>query len=1576
MSKCIIQIKIGDNIITLDPNADINSNDGTTLTSAIDVVKLRSLFSSLKEDVDLSKIVSEGTPEEAFQGEMLYSNMKKNSPTILTPLAALQQVTRPEEKVAMRAFIANLDSTQIHQSGDFYGEPENAYKLSPYSIGEVQSLFNKDSNELSLFKELMSIPGMSTLRVSIAIKNDLNGQPLTSAKGMYLTPDNIVQIYVPPSYHLHTANQDRLTVQNFERGALEDIRNNILHETTHAVYSELYLSNDAFKDSVDLIHQAFTSAMAKSANTRDNALGDAYKDVHEFIADIFVSKKLRNAMSKLDSLEGKTELEHGTLYNTFIRSLSDKLRGADKLLTQAVSLLDTSVPTKYIGDTFDTVVSKELGPDRQSVFFSDGIDQVDINERTAPRDAVDSYGGVNAQAFWIQEAFNKRHDVVDNKYTIRDAYYAASVENPTPAQLDRLYKQDLVKIPWVRYQVGNAENVTGRWVEQGVITKNGKDLLKGGKLQTVDITRNEQGQILQNSKLGTITERTKLVPVVYTNSKTGKVVVAKTGLAQNDKNGFNTVSFPYDMIKGYRKYNSTYFNHNEDFEGELKELRKERAVIAAKGDSDDRTDGLARIDRAIVNTEAAINEAGRIVDNMMQYHAETAFSHKSPETNLIKMEVTKEDYMNSNFKKDDIEFRQFVPIDRDVPPLYVINKDKDGKFRSRPNPAVFRTLWDGGSGSAFVIDSESVSEAVSRGDMIRVGVKMNIEQDGEQLKIERNEWFPVYQRLPNGIEVATAKGKGMIIPFNKIDAYAKNMHTEDFINLVDRVENLQETFEDNLYSTVVDTVSKKEKRVYNKEYAKDGIKYSALQFNKDYNVTADEAVEDAIKRFDKNQGFLRNQIIPYESFVKVKRKYFDANSNVIGEDGKPTGRKGAVREHQTNDLVVAKTNDGLVIMNGKGKFLRFEYIAYNQSIDDKVNTGSELAFLMQDISATRKVWDEFQSEKDSYDKVKDAATFVNEGTESAPKWRPAFDFGTQPRNNRDVYDFYDNADGVKIARLRRGDVIGIRAKEGANMKAPYYYRKVVSVHEDGNVTVAEHANKDVTTKTGFTIKAGPYPRTVNAKDVMKVGYKKTEMRDGKQELREDLLSRRGTLLEYANKDKDKQDFDFASAERAEKFNAKIFKSDGQHKRFVPFTEAVLKFGQKDSDGIPYLKGNEGDKIYLNKKLNPIPLNSDGYPLNRKDMVYVMAWFSGDNMVNTVTGMAANTTTFKADDITKSVGNYKKIHPEVMAELMPGDWAVRKYKGKNGEDRWWSALIDRIEGGNIYVINKDFTTSPLSMDGLTSIKTSRRNDKFTGFTRTDKLKGIIKTLQQAKAPIKKDSLQAEYKSPADSTRAIYEVGSRFQKLNPDVTVNYLSPTDIEQIRKNLGFDYGESRAFILNGEVNVNMQKASVSDLIHEYAHLFLHALKYENTEMYNSITNMTLQHPLYNRVATTYNHLEGEDLNEEVFVTVLGEYLNNQLKKQDENWMAGKKDIILNFAEYTKRKLSQTMNQEVSGLYDLDSKDILTMNFEDVINLVGDEVMKNRISNLYDAEVKFNRSLVRLKQDLMERNQLKQECYG
>lgn len=1584
MSDCIIRIKIGDSWITLDPNSNISPDNKEFLINSLDVNRLRSLYSSVRDGVDFDKDI-EVDPAQADVGRALYESLANEANAkgeFLSPVAALKGEKNPEAREAMAAYIKSLNGKEVLTSGNFLLDAKDAYKLSPYAQKDIQKLiFNNEDRFRSIYSLLTNAPGMETIRISIAYANEVNGHAISTPAGRYLRPDGIVQVIVPDGWYTHSANDKGVTKTNLDDRTVTAVRKIIIHELSHAVLSEVYISDPAFRESIDKLHADLVTHLDKLLEPNGSFLSNTYepkdqkqttslrkkftqmKDlyatpgtgVHEFLSNLLEDKALWDVTNLMISKDSAYESAgNKNLYDRILNSLPSKYAKADSALKDGLAVLTAGIPTGVLSDTLTkSMIDYVDSSDKYNIFsHKESITDEELDGHLGSREQSNGFWTINARAYRMSEEYLKRiswekgDDKTPGKASLKNAHYGVPIEKPTQAQIDQLYSQDLVLVPWLRWN--DLPDGKGNWVERGVLVDDkGNIKTKDKKAWAVDIVRDSKGAIIQDNKDGRIQEMFNHLPVMYTNPKTSTATLAKVGLSekagQKDWEGYNTVSIPYSFIRGIRKYDWRYFDHTHDYvadkasiEQQLKEAKSDNAVVARKFDR------VSYLEKLLSHADDNIQRAIQVTQELQDLSHKYSFTRVEDDgqAKTFYKNVSRQDYINSGWDTKNLGATVFADDNQDPQnpaiPIFSINK-KAGGYMSEPNRQMFQILWQADSGSEFAKASTYIAEAVTKGDMVRI----NKPEEIGGVMANRYDWLPVYQRVANGVLVGTGNGKGYIVSFGNIDAYAKNTTTPEWEALVTKQKNAIDTIEEDIAS------DKTEKKAGGRDnrVEQGRVFYKSLRIGK-----AGEENDELTKFVPKTLEYAKSLIQPGHSFVRVQRKF-------VPDD--PINRTPI--ERPSNELVVAKSDEGVVTMrfsNAGRPFL--DHIKYTDSVDEGQNYGKQLLFLMEDLGAAREMWAEGEREQALFrqNSAPDKPAFTQENG----SYKANFDFKENPRKMRDWYDVYETVNGVNVGRLTKGDMVGIKLPEGGEL--PRYFRKVLRVLDDGRIAVVENRKEPVQWKSGGVGKAGIYIRYIDMSAIDRVAYKigrvtgaGTEEDPFTSQFHQDILDRRKKMLSYADADKDWNDFEFAyTKKQVANFNkAMAKKGKTSYYQYVPLTSKILDPKSVD------------EPIFLDRDLNET---------DEKNTAYVKAWVQDGRVEGARRGIISNTKFFDKKLVIDDSGKKTVLKDIVAKVLMSGDWIAREYVGDNNKKRTAYDLIDRIENGTVYTIMKDLSTRYTNLKNIKGIALSVRNNRWRSndglWAKWERADQLWKTLNSKRG---KESIDLPFKSPADSQRALRELGNRLQTLNPDFVLHYDNQADLNLIRNRTGYDYSGDRAFILQGEVHINLQKASISDVVHEYTHLFLHTVKYDSPTLYQALISKVNSHPLYDQIAGVYSHLQGSDLQEEVFVTLLGEYMKGNMNSTNKLAMEQNKTTVVQFSEYTKEKLEAALQGK--KLQSVTAAEILNMRLEDVLSMVGDKVMNNRISDTYDKpELSFGRDTKQLAKDLKERGLLIEECYG
>lgn len=177
---------------------------------------------------------------------------------------------------------------------------------------------------------------------------------------------------------------------------------------------------------------------------------------------------------------------------------------------------------------------------------------------------------------------------------------------------------------------------------------------------------------------------------------------------------------------------------------------------------------------------------------------------------------------------------------------------------------------------------------------------------------------------------------------------------------------------------------------------------------------------------------------------------------------------------------------------------------------------------------------------------------------------------------------------------------------------------------------------------------------------------------------------------------------------------------------------------------------------------------------------------------------------------------------------------------------------------------------------------------------------------------------------------------------------------------------EAQAFILNGNIYVNTDSATVDAPIHEQLHLFLGSIRFGNPNLYFQLVQSTEQLPNFSLLAQEFPGRTMNDVQEEIFVNELAKHLTGQSSMFD-----SVDNSIMNTIMYNiKRDIDSIVfgKQSVKSLSSIFEKSLIQLAEE----LDSDNFDIDTLGTLDDATI--HRIMANTKEDLMNKNELMQDC--
>jgi hypothetical protein len=126
----------------------------------------------------------------------------------------------------------------------------------------------------------------------------------------------------------------------------------------------------------------------------------------------------------------------------------------------------------------------------------------------------------------------------------------------------------------------------------------------------------------------------------------------------------------------------------------------------------------------------------------------------------------------------------------------------------------------------------------------------------------------------------------------------------------------------------------------------------------------------------------------------------------------------------------------------------------------------------------------------------------------------------------------------------------------------------------------------------------------------------------------------------------------------------------------------------------------------------------------------------------------------------------------------------------------------------------------------------------------------------------------------SPKVMRKLGTFLNDRFSNTTVKTLNSADIATL---YGEKYAKAKAFVYNGIVVINTNKATIQTVMHEMGHLYLAELKSTDYNLYKTILTKLDGDPELETMAQLYPELSKEDLLEELFVEKLANYNSGAL---------------------------------------------------------------------------------------------------
>lgn len=173
-----------------------------------------------------------------------------------------------------------------------------------------------------------------------------------------------------------------------------------------------------------------------------------------------------------------------------------------------------------------------------------------------------------------------------------------------------------------------------------------------------------------------------------------------------------------------------------------------------------------------------------------------------------------------------------------------------------------------------------------------------------------------------------------------------------------------------------------------------------------------------------------------------------------------------------------------------------------------------------------------------------------------------------------------------------------------------------------------------------------------------------------------------------------------------------------------------------------------------------------------------------------------------------------------------------------------------------------------------------------------------------------------------------------------------------------------KGFIYNGEIYVNIDRATVDTPIHEMLHLLVGSIRFTDPKLYSKLLGIVPTFKNYSKLASEFQDRTQNDINEELFVSELSKYLTGQ--KSEISKLNNLYDLTYN----VKRVLDTILMGQISTKTISDSR-LFNLTLKDIATEVNSIALKNRF---YGSKSEIHRQLTNIKRQLLRDGTLQEEC--
>ena len=215
-----------------------------------------------------------------------------------------------------------------------------------------------------------------------------------------------------------------------------------------------------------------------------------------------------------------------------------------------------------------------------------------------------------------------------------------------------------------------------------------------------------------------------------------------------------------------------------------------------------------------------------------------------------------------------------------------------------------------------------------------------------------------------------------------------------------------------------------------------------------------------------------------------------------------------------------------------------------------------------------------------------------------------------------------------------------------------------------------------------------------------------------------------------------------------------------------------------------------------------------------------------------------------------------------------------------------------------------------------------------------------------------------------------LNNTLQKLAKLYGINFNTVTDAELNSERWADLMPESRlvnAFIYDGPIYINVDRAKLDAPIHEMLHIFVGSMRFTNPKLYQELIQLSEKFPNYDKLASQFSGKTRNDINEEVFITEVSKHLTGQKSS-----LTGIDEKLLYEISYNVHRVLDSVLMGTESSKTITDDRLYTLSLKDLAFELNSAIMTNNIPPLRDSEL--HRTLNNMKSDLMKEGKLEEIC--